>query len=360
MNTKVAVRPVISAWSAVSPFGIGRTAFAEGIAARRSAQAPVDPLAWDTPDSQACVVPGFDIREVLGRKGTRSMDRATGLAVATVGRLFDDSGLDERDRGGEGAALVLGTTTGSAQSIMDFTRESLTGEKPFFVDPARFPNTVMNCAAGQCAIWHHLQGPNATVAGGRVAGLHALNYGRRLLASGRARSVLAGAVEEYSHARAWLETRSSGGESVLGEGCAMVRLTLPDDVGSGTELAELLGVGFGVFSGDDPRVALASSVSRAIRAAGVEPGELRYWAPSSSGTSEAAQREAVENATGSLDGVRIVGTGGLGDTGGASAVFQLAAVLATAGDDPGSRGEVALISSVDREGVAGCALLRLR
>jgi 3-oxoacyl-[acyl-carrier-protein] synthase II len=359
MNTKVALRPVISAWSAVSPYGVGRAAFTEGIGSQRPVRGPVDPEVWDSPDAQACLVPGFSIRDVLGRKGTRSMDRATGLAVATVGRLFDDSGLAECDRGGEDAALVLGTTTGSAQSIMDFTRESITSEKPFFVDPARFPNTVMNCAAGQCAIWHQLQGPNATVAGGRVAGLHALNYGRRLLASGRARSVLAGAVEEYSHARAWLETRSRGGESVLGEGCAMIRLTQPDEIGSGTALAELLGVGFGVFSGDDPRAALTASLRRAVRTAGVDPGELRYWAPASSGSDEAAQREAVESATGSLDAIRVVRTDVLGDTGGASALFQLAAVLAVAADDPGARGQVALISSVDREGVAGCALLRL-
>ncbi|MCP5877146.1 hypothetical protein NL390_32295, partial [Klebsiella pneumoniae] len=70
-----------------------------------------------------------------------------------------------------GTALVLGTTTGSAESMMNFTRSSLEAEKPFYVDPALMPNAVMNCAAGQCAIWHQLKGPNTTIAGGRAAGL---------------------------------------------------------------------------------------------------------------------------------------------------------------------------------------------
>src|SRR5699024_7600310 len=86
---------------------------------------------------------------------------------------------------GEDAGLVLGTHTGSAQSIMDFTRESLVSAKPFYVDPSLFPNTVMNCAAGQSAIWHQLKGPNTTIAGGRGTGLLALQYALRLQRAGR-------------------------------------------------------------------------------------------------------------------------------------------------------------------------------
>lgn len=174
-------RPVITAWSAVSPYGIGRAVFAEGLRERRGTVTELGPEHGSTPDGVGCVVPAFGIRDVLGKKGTRSMDRVTGLAVTAVGSLLDDADRNRAVGTGEGAAFALGTTTGSAQSMMDFTRDSLTGEQPFFVDPARFPNTVMNCAAGQSAIWYQLKGPNATIAGGRTAGLHALNYSRRLL-----------------------------------------------------------------------------------------------------------------------------------------------------------------------------------
>jgi hypothetical protein len=158
-------------------------------------------------------VPDFQVRAVLGKKGTRSMDRVTGLAITTVGRLLDDAPRNREVATGESAALVLGTTIGSVQSQMDFVRDSFTGERPYLVDPARFPNAVMNCAAGQSAIWHRLKGPNTTIAGGRAAGLYALNYTRRLLRFGRAGTVLCGAVEEFSTERSWLgrHTREAEG-----------------------------------------------------------------------------------------------------------------------------------------------------
>lgn len=48
----------------------------------------------------------------------------------------------------------------------------------------------------------------------------------------------------------------------------------------------------------------------------------------------------------------------IGDTAGAAAMFQLAAVLALAEQDD-VRGRVAVVTAVDRDGEAGCAVLRL-
>ncbi|WP_331283956.1 beta-ketoacyl synthase N-terminal-like domain-containing protein, partial [Streptomyces sp. H39-S7] len=176
--------PVITGWSAVSPFGIGREAFIEGVRSGRPTVTVLDSDTWTGPDEQACLVPDFDIRKVLGKKGTRSMDRVTGLAVTAIGGLMGESVRSGPVVGDERAALVLGTNTGSAQSMMDLTRDTFVQEEPFYIDPSKFPNTVMNCAAGQCAIWYGLKGPNTTVAAGRASGLLALNYARRLLASG--------------------------------------------------------------------------------------------------------------------------------------------------------------------------------
>ncbi|MET7696828.1 3-oxoacyl-ACP synthase, partial [Streptomyces sp. NPDC005485] len=49
----------------------------------------------------------------------------------------------------------------------------------------------------------------------------------------------------------------------------------------------------------------------------------------------------------------------LGDTSAASASFQIAAVLGIAEADPDSRGRIALVSAVDRDGAVACAVLRL-
>ncbi|WP_031076408.1 beta-ketoacyl synthase N-terminal-like domain-containing protein [Streptomyces sp. NRRL WC-3742] len=358
-------RPVITAWSAVSPFGIGRAAFAQGLRERRTTAAALAPELAPTSDGTACVVPGFDVRSALGKKGTRSMDRVTGLAVTAVGALLEDGPRNKAVGTGERAALALGTTTGSAQSMMDFTRDSLTGQEPFFVDPAKFPNTVMNCAAGQCAIWYQLKGPNATIAGGRVAGLHALSYSRRLLAAGRARTVLTGAAEEFSAARAWLEHHAAegAGAPALGEGCAVLLVEPPAQDGEEQPvLAELLAVELGVALDGDVRPVLARTLRRALAQAGVEPGEVavvaRSGAPGPEGEAETA---AVHEVLGGAGAVDLAPAELIGDTGAAAAAFQAAALLAYAEDRPAeASGRIGVVTSVDRAGSVGCAVLGLR
>ncbi|MEU8893058.1 beta-ketoacyl synthase N-terminal-like domain-containing protein [Streptomyces sp. NPDC048442] len=368
--TTGAGHPVITAWSAVSSYGIGSSAFADGLRERRATVTELGPEHGVTPDGYGCVVPSFSVREVLGKKGTRSMDRVTGLAVTTVGALLDDGERNRAVGTGEGAAFALGTTTGSAQSMMDFTRESLTGEQPFFVDPARFPNTVMNCAAGQSAIWYQLKGPNATIAGGRTAGLHALNYSRRLLSSGRARTVLCGAAEEFSQARSWLERRSAddpdegtGTTAPLGEGCAMLLVEPydPDDPGQPV-LAELLAVELGVVLDGDTRPTLVSCLRSALRRAGVDPAQVvavaRSGAPGREGRGES---DAVLEVFGAVNPTDLTPTSLIGDTGAAAAAFQTAALLSYAADRPElAAGRIGVITSVDRTGTVGCALLGLR
>jgi 3-oxoacyl-[acyl-carrier-protein] synthase II len=328
------MNPVITAWSAISPFGFGADAFRAGLRAGIPAQ--------DT--ASARLVPDFDPRAVLGKKGTRSMDRVTALSVAAVGELPGRPYAPD-------TGLVLGTT-GSTQSTMDFTRSSLDGERPFYVDPARFPNTVMNCAAGQCAIWHQLKGPNATIAGGRVAGLLALNYARRLQAGGRAGTLLCGGAEEYSDARASLRRHGGHEPAVLGEGAAMLLLEPAGAVSSERGgLAEVVALEFGVYSEpEEIRPVLLSCLRRALATARARPEDVGLVAPG-------GDAEALADLFGDHRPERIDCAGLIGDTSAAAATFQVLAVLATAEHrDVG----LALVTAVDPDGTLGCALLRTR
>lgn len=365
----------LTGWSAMSPLGLGADAFSTGIRAGRcgvraysvagaggSADGTAPPIA------EVATVPGFETRAVLGRKNTRSMDRATGLAVATVGLLLDQQREVGRGFDGKDIGLVLGTTTGSVQSMMDFTRDSLTQDKPFLVDPACFPNTVMNCAAGQCAIWHDLRGPNTTIAGGQATGLSALNYAARLHHCGHAATVLCGAVEEFSLQRAWLEYHASQDDAapVLGEGCAVF---LVEDIAAAARagrsvLAELLAIDLRVHYGD-PGAALIESLRAGLHSAGV--GAQDVWSVSCDLPGAAGDTvpgtvvdSVIDEVFGADAGPRRLDVRQLvGDTGAASAAMQLAAVLATAEHDPAASGRIAVVASADRDGVLGCAVLRL-
>ncbi|WAP56744.1 beta-ketoacyl synthase N-terminal-like domain-containing protein [Streptomyces sp. S465] len=365
-----ATRPVISAWSAVSPYGLGAQALVDGLRSGRSTAAPVDTARWGVPEGPAHLVPGFETRQVLGKKGTRSMDRVTGLAVSVVGGLLDQPEADRERETGERAALVLGTTTGSAESMMDFTRTSLLGEAPFDVDPAVMPNAVMNCAAGQCSIWYGIRGPNTTLAQGRTAGLAALHYSTRLLSSGRAGSVLCTAAEEFSRARYWLERHSRAAEAgdagydaevALGEGAAALLVQRPDTLSPARPaLAEVLAVRTRVATGDRVRPVLEACVASALEAAGARPHDV--WAASpgdAPGRLGACERQALTALFGTEAVERVPGVGRLGDVSAASATFQIAFLLATAALSDEAAGRLAVITSADRDGSLACAVLRL-
>jgi 3-oxoacyl-[acyl-carrier-protein] synthase II len=198
--------------------------------------------------------------------------------------------------------------------------------------------------------------------------------------SGRASAVLCGAAEEFSPARARLEALTCGetpsasptaapsegerpgGSTILGEGCAMVLLE-PGGRPAGyrrTELAELLALEFGVYRElTDVRPALAGCMSRVFTAAHESPARL--WAAVSSGANLPAQAEdaALAEILGDRVPVRLRTTDLVGDAGAASATFGLTALLALAAAEPAAHGRTALLTAVDRDGVVGCALLRL-
>lgn len=355
---------VISGWSAVSPFGVGSDAFRSGMSAGRTSVRAVDAEAFPGPFSEGAIVPDFTAAKYVGKKGTRTMDRVTAIAVTAVGGLIDGF-RDELAARPEQTALVLGTGSGSVQSIMDFTRDALAGERPYHVDPARFPNTVMNRAAGQSAIWHGIKGPNTTVAGGSLTGLLALGYALRLHRGGHCSRVLVGAAEEYSTQRSWLEWHGrvdTERDTPLGEGSAVFLLETADDAAASGRgaLARVGATGFRAFhEPDGAREALATCVRGALEKAGVSASDVTLVAPLGAGGPLVAQEEAavadVLGADADPHWVRIRPL--VGDTSAASAALQLAGVLAAAGEQGLAPGEAALVTGIERDGLVGCAVL---
>ncbi|MEU7134363.1 beta-ketoacyl synthase N-terminal-like domain-containing protein [Streptomyces sp. NPDC046261] len=350
---------VFSAWSAVSPFGEGADAYAAGIRDATSAVLDLDLEAYPGPYDRAALVPGFSAAGALGKKGTRTMDRVTALAVSVFGRLLESCGTGLPART-ERTALVLGTGSGSVQSIMDFTRDSLTGDRPYLVDPARFPNTVMNRAAGQSAIWHGIKGPNTTIAGGRLTGLLALAYAARLHRGGHCDRVLCGAAEEYSVQRSWLEWHAADGgpRPPLGEGGAAWLLEPAEEArrAGRPPAARLLGTRFRAYhEPDDAGPALTGCVRALLEEAAVRGEDVRVVAPL--GTQEEEEGAVLAALPDDADPRWIRCRPLLGDTSAAATAFQLAAVLAAAGDGHLPAGTAALVTGIDPDGTVGCALL---
>ncbi|WP_026211658.1 beta-ketoacyl synthase N-terminal-like domain-containing protein [Longispora albida] len=347
-------RVVITAWSAISPFGIGRSPFLDGLRSGRPVDAPLDSGDWpQVPYSRACLVPGFVPREVLQRKGTRTMDRMTALAVATVGQVLQE---DLAPVPGQDTGVVLAVTNGSVESVMDFVRTSLTARSPLHVNPGMAPRGVMNYAAGQCAIWYQLTGPNATIAGGRTGGLLGLNYARRLLTRGRAKRVLCGAAEEFSYGRSWVEFHSRDDHTLLlGEGAAV--LSLESAATGGPELAEILAVESRVAVSGDFATAVDTSVEAVLARCGIRPADV--WSVTTCGSRIPAVTDILNAKFTPAALAAVPSADILGDTGAVSGVFQIAAVLATAEQSPADLDRIALVVAVERDGTIACVALRL-
>lgn len=225
-NSRVRRAGVAESTEAEGVLGISgvtaRTSLGHGVAPVVDAMLAAHDGAESLKSPVSASIDDFDIREEVGVKGTRTLDRATALALSAVGTLMREVDGSLPDCAG-GTALILGTTMGSVASTIRFTQDGLSGRRPYLVDPARFPNTVMNFAAGQVAIKHSLAGPNATIAAGGVTGLAAIRYASRMIRGGQAEAVLVGATEECSPERTAL-LRAAGSVGEASEGSAVLLL----------------------------------------------------------------------------------------------------------------------------------------
>lgn len=232
-RTTVRTQPmVIHGVSARSPYGRGLAPVLEALKIARTVVT-----------SKPIPITDFVMKEELGSKGIRNLDRATGLALSAVDKLMEEApqGIKTED-----TALILGTSMGSVSSTIRFTQDGLSGTRPYLVNPAKFPNTVMNFAAGQTAIRHRLTGPNATIIAGNVTGLSSLRYASRMLCGGQAANVIIGATEELTAERQMIHDAGPDADSGLGEGSAVLLLgpATTDDLSSGNTLVRGVVTGF--------------------------------------------------------------------------------------------------------------------
>ncbi len=308
------------------------------------------------PSPAGHAIADFDIRRLLGRKGTGFLNRAAGLTLVAGGRAIQDAGLTIDDGNRARVGMVLGTTLGSFKSTADYTRETLVNPRPYLVNPGLFPNAVLNGAASQAAIRYGLKGVNATLAGGRIGFLSALLYATRALRHGHADAVLTGAVEEFTPDIAWTTHLATGGSAEAGEGAAMFVLEPADAAAAGGRrvLAEVLAVSTGFRPGmaeGDPAAVLARSLRGTLARAGLSPEDVALV-----GTAEtAADTSAVSEVFGDreVEHLRLVPT--LGECGAAAGGLQLAKALA------GGHGteRIVLLSGWTPDGAFGAAALRL-
>jgi len=355
-------RVVITGAGVVSSLGDSSASLQFSLCSGRSAIKPVElfntaglgcPLGGE--------IPSFDAQKFLGRRNLRPLDRTSRLVTSAAQLALNDSGWSETLRNQEEVGLVLGTMFCSVHTISEFDRRALEAG-PAYASPMDFSNTVINAAAGQTAIMHHLRGINSTISTGTTSGLQAIAYAAEVIRSGRARAILAGGADElclesfYGFDRAGLLCRSDNRAGdfpipfdkrrngfALGEGAALLMLEnakFARERGART-LAEITGCGFGYdcLQGEDEEAAveaIALSIRHALNGAFIGPHEIDCLSASANGSYAGDRHEAkgifagLNGQTRKLPVTAIKSM--LGETLGASGPMQAIALLETMRD----------------------------
>ena len=298
-------------------------------------------------------VPNFSAEPWLGARGIRVLDRSSRLLAVAAHMALGASGLSRDDDSGSSPqsvpavepGLVCGTMFGSVHSIASFDWSGLI-DKPKYVNPMRFPSTVINAPAGQAAIKHKLRGVNSTICAGIASGLYAVHYATEFLRLGRAKVLLAGGVEElceesfFGFNRAGLCSQSGTPRpfapnrdgTVQGEGSALLVLETAgtaNDRGSGP-LVEVRGFGSAhdAVSIDKYQAGAegaTSAVRLALDDASIDPSQIACIIASAGGSRPGDEMEvrALRNVFGDRLGEipMTAPKAALGETMGASGAF---------------------------------------
>jgi len=326
--------------SAIHPYGVGLEPLREGLAGRVSLAEPSLLDAEQFPGARINEIPDWDPARYLGAKGHRHFDRLTRFLASAAQLALSSASLREEGAysGGDPAkvALLSATAFGSLDEIAEQNRIAEL-EDPRYINPTRFPNTVINAAAGYVSIREGLTGPNATLVNGRTGFLSALGLARGFIESGEVERALVGGGEVISDALYFgLELAGafrSETELRLGEGAGFFVLEEASaaEARGAKILARLLGERTAFEPPEHDEVLYqpsALAVSRALRGALADAGLESVDGIILSGHGFGAYREAEQEGVRAVLGsaIPIVDPSvGLGEAFAASPIFSLSA-----------------------------------
>ena len=198
----------ITGLGTVTPVGLDFASFAEAL--RDPAAARVRAFTGGSsalpegklPGARVAEVRGFDANALLGDKGHRNFDRLTKYLIVAAKRALEEAGIKADGKfvgplGPERVGVCSSTAYGSLDAITELNMVAEL-EDPRYINPARFPNTVINAAAGYVSIWEDLRAPNATVVDGNCSALDAVLTCETHLAHRRADAFLVGGGDVLS------------------------------------------------------------------------------------------------------------------------------------------------------------------
>ena len=297
-------RVVITGIGPVSPIGIGKENFFEGL---KNGKNGIDVITQFDPAEHACKIAGevknFNPDDFIDKKESKRMDTYTQFALAATKIALADSKLDlstvDRDRVGS----YVGAGIGGMQTLHN-QYEKLFSKGPSKISPFFIPMMIANMASGQIGIALGIHGPSECIVTACASGTNSIGDAFFTIQNGAADYMFAGGAEaaispagvagftsmkalctdhndDPAHASRPFDKNRSG--FVMGEGAGIVLLeTLESAKARNAHIyAEIIGYG---INNDAYHITTpapngeyqAKCMQLAIENAGISPNEVDY------------------------------------------------------------------------------------
>jgi 3-oxoacyl-[acyl-carrier-protein] synthase II len=196
-------RVVVTGLGLVSPLGCGVETTWSNIVAGKSG---INRVADFAVDDLVCQIAGqiprgpvaegkFQPDDWMEPKESRKVDPFIIYAIAAADQALNDAGWHPASNDDQIATGVLiGSGIGGLEGIEEGAL-TLRDRGPRRISPFFIPGRLINLAAGQVSIRHHLRGPNSSVVTACSTGAHAIGDASRLVALGDADVMVAGGTE---------------------------------------------------------------------------------------------------------------------------------------------------------------------
>lgn len=292
-------RVFVTGFGVVSPLGVGRTAFFQGLREGRVAIRRVDEE-LDLEGIGAKVIAPcdhFDPLAFLPPRRAKRLGRASQMAVVAAKLAVEDARFQPTGTG----AVVVGTGIGALEVLLE-NHVSFRERGPNRVSPFLIPLMMPNAPAAEVSLELGIKGPSFGVATACAASTHALGLAFHVIRHGQVDWALAGGTEAVILPMVLAAFDRMGALSpnpdpenasrpfdrdrdgfVLGEGAAILVLESEEHLRArgGEALAEILGFGqssdaFHITAPPEDGEGAFLAMAAALRDSGLSPEEVDY------------------------------------------------------------------------------------
>jgi 3-oxoacyl-[acyl-carrier-protein] synthase II len=188
-------RVVVTGLGVISPLGIGKDKFWDGIINGKSGisyitKFPVD----DFPTKIAGEVKDFNPEDFIDRKEARRLDRFSQFAVAATKLAIEDANWNPTEEEKENTAVIVTSGIGGFETLENQFRV-LFEKGVNRVSPFLIPMVIINIASGNISIFFGFKGPNYSPVSACASSAHAIGIGYRLVSFGEADFAIVGGSE---------------------------------------------------------------------------------------------------------------------------------------------------------------------